>query len=47
MVLMPDPLRRSSFGFTTLDARRGYGHGAPEGRHVGTLPEPAALGSLG
>ena len=44
---MPDPLWRSSFGFTTLDSRRGYGHGAPEGRPVGTLPEPAALGSLG
>ena len=28
--LMPDPLRRSSFGCTTLDSRRGYGHGAPK-----------------
>ena len=28
--LMPDPLRRSSFVCTTLDSRRGYGHGAPE-----------------
>ena len=27
--LMPDPLWGSSFGFTTLDSRRGYGHGAP------------------
>ena len=45
--LMPDPLRRSSFDFTTLDSRRGYGHGAPEGRPVGTLPQPASLGSLG
>ena len=45
--LMPDTLRRSSFGFTTLDSRRGYGHGAPEERPVGTLPQSAALGSLG
>ena len=45
--LMPDPLWRSSFGFTTLDARRGYGHGAPEEGPVGTLPQIAALGSLG
>ena len=45
--LMPDPLRRSSFGFTTLDSRHGYGHGAPEEGPVGTLPESAALGSLG
>ena len=30
--LMPDPLWRSSCGFTTLDSRRGYGHGALEGR---------------
>ena len=44
--LMPDPLWRSSFGFTTLDSRRGYGHGAHEGRPVGTLPQPAALASL-
>ena len=45
--LMPDPLWRSSCGFTTLDSRRGYGHGAPKRRAVGTLPQPAALGSLG
>ena len=45
--LMPDPLWRSWCGFTTLDSRRGYGHGAPKGRPVGTLPQPAALGSLG
>ena len=45
--LMPDPLWRSSFGFTTLDSRRGYGHGAPKEGPVGTLPQPAALGSLG
>ena len=47
MALMPDPLWRSSFGFTTLDSRCGYGHCAPEGRPVGTLPQPASLGSLG
>ena len=45
--LMPDPLWRSSFGFTTLDSRRGYEHGAPKEGPVGTLPQPAALGSLG
>ena len=45
--LMPDPLRRSSFGFTTLDSRRGYRHGAPKEGPVGTLPQTAALGSLG
>ena len=45
--LMPDPLWRSSFGFTTLDSRRGYGHGAPKEGPVGTLTQPAALGSLG
>ena len=45
--LMPDPLRRSSFGCTTLDSRRGYGHGAPEEGPVGTLPQPAGLGKLG
>ena len=45
--LMPDPLRRSSFGCTTLDSRRGYGHGTPKEGPVGTLPQPAALGSLG
>ena len=45
--LMPDPLWRSSFGFTTLDLRRGNGHGAPEEGPVGTLPQTAALGSLG
>ena len=43
---MPDPLWRSSCGFTTLDSRRGYGHGAPERRPVGTLPQSAALGSF-
>ena len=45
--LMPDFLWRSSFGFTTLDSRRGYGHGAPKEGPVGTLPKTAALGSLG
>ena len=45
--LMPDPLRRSSFGCTTLDSRRGYGHGAPEEGPVGTLPQSAGLGKLG
>ena len=45
--LMPDPLRRSSFGYTTLDSRRGYGHGAPEEGLVRTLPQPAGLGKLG
>ena len=45
--LMPDPLRRSSFGCTTLDSHRGYGHGAPKEGPVGTLPQPASLGSLG
>ena len=45
--LMPDPLWRSSCGFTTLDSRCGYGHGAPEGRPVATLPQSASLGSLG
>ena len=45
--LMPDPLRESSFGCTTLDSRRGYGHGALKEGPVGTLPRPAALGSLG
>ena len=45
--LMPDPLWRSSGGFTTLDSRRGYGHGARKGGPVGTLPQTAALGSLG
>ena len=43
--LMPDPLWGSSYGFTTLDSRRGYGHGAPEGIPLGTLPQSAALGS--
>ena len=47
MALMPDPLSRSSFGFTALDSRRGYGHGAPKKGPVGTLPQTAALGSLG
>ena len=45
--LMPHPLRRSSFGCTTLDSRREYGHGAPKGGTVGTIPKPAALGILG
>ena len=45
--LMPDPLWRSSFGFTTLDSRRGYAHGAPQEGPVGTLRPTAALGSLG
>ena len=45
--LMPDPLWRSSSGFITLDSRRGYGHGAPKEGPVGTLPQTAALGSLG
>ena len=45
--LMPDPLRRSSLGCTTLDLRRGDGHGAPKEGPVGTLPQPAALGRLG
>ena len=45
--LMPDPLWRSSFNFTTLDSRRGYAHGAPEEGPVETLPQTAALGSLG
>ena len=47
MSLMPDSLWRSSFGFTTLDSRRGYGDGAPKEGPVGTLPQTAALGSLG
>ena len=45
--LMPDPLRRSSFGCATLDSRREYGYGVPGEGPVGTLPQPAALGSLG
>ena len=45
--LMPDPLWRSSFDFTTLDSRREYGHGAPKEGPVGTLPQTAALRSLG
>ena len=45
--LMPDPLWRSSFGFTTLDSRHGYGDGAPKEGPLGTLPQTAALGSLG
>ena len=44
--LMPDPLWRSSFGFTSLDSRRGYGHGAPKEGPMETLPQTAALGSL-
>ena len=46
MALMPDPLQRSSCGFTTEDSRRGYVHGAPLEGPAGTLPQPAALGSL-
>ena len=45
--LMPYPLSRSSIVFDTLDSRRGYGHGAPKEGPVGTLPQTAALGSLG
>ena len=45
--LMPDPLWRSSFGLTTLDLCRGYGHGAPKEGPAGTLPQIAAFGSLG
>ena len=45
--LMPDPLWRSSFGFTTPDSRRGYGYDAPKEGPVGTLPQTATLGSLG
>ena len=44
---MPDLLWRSLCGFTTLISRRGYGHGAPEERPVGALPQSVALGSLG
>ena len=44
--LMPDLLWRSSFGFTTLDSRRGYGHGAPKEGPLRNLPQTAALGSL-
>ena len=45
--LMPDPLWRSSFGFTTLDSHRGYGHGAHREGPVGTLLQTAALRSMG
>ena len=46
--LMPDPLRRSSFGlYHSGLASYGYGHGAPEEGPVGTLPSRRALGSLG
>ena len=45
--LMPDRLWGSSFGFTTLDSRRGYRHGAPKEGPVETLPQTAAFGSLG
>ena len=45
--LMPGLLWRSLFRFTTPDSRRGYGHGAPKEGPVGTLPQNAALGSLG
>ena len=44
--LMPNPLWRSSCGFTTLDLCRAYGHGAPLEGSVGPLPQPTALGSL-
>ena len=44
--LMPDPLCRSSCGFTTQYSRRGYGHGAPLEGPLGTLPQPAVSGSL-
>ena len=45
-VFMPDPLWRSSCGFTTQDSRCGYGHGASLEGHVGPLLQPSALGSL-
>ena len=38
---MPDPLWRSWWGFTTQDARRGYGHGVPLQGLMGTLPRSA------
>ena len=44
--LMLDPLWRSSCGFTAQDSPRGYGHGAPKDGPVGSLPRPAAMGSL-
>ena len=44
---MFDLLWSSSCGFTTQDSRRGYRHGAPFERPEGTLPQSAALGSLG
>ena len=43
---MPSPLWRSTCVFTTVDSRCEYGHGAPLGSPVGTLPQCAALGSL-
>ena len=36
--LMPDPLWRGSFGFNTLDSRRGYGHGFPRKDPWGLSP---------
>ena len=45
--LMPDPLWRSSFCLRTVDSCREYGHGAPKEGPAGTLPQTAALGSLG
>ena len=45
--LMPDALWRSSFGYTTLVSRRGYGHGALKEGPLGTHSQTAALGSLG
>ena len=44
--LMPDPFSRSLCGFATQDSPRGYGYGASLEETVGTLPQPAALGSL-
>ena len=46
MAMMPNPLWRSSYSFTTQDSRRAYGHGAPLERPLGTLLQSAALGSL-
>ena len=43
--LLPAPLWRSSCGFTTLDSRRGYGHGAPKGLSPSLQPWEA-WGSL-
>ena len=44
---MLNPLWRSWCGFATQDSRSGYGHGAALEGPVGTLPQFAALGSLG